>query len=182
MNSIIKDFQENYNNFYNEVIISKNKVSVEYFTEVFNKFTKEYSQYLSVITQKTYINMAQLLIISPNGDMESYYRKVLKYLQHDNYEVKLINDRKINVDYFDGVLQYNDIYGQKILRFKIGDITVDFSILTRKVDEKEKSYINDSTATKNVGKYVVDTEYKIDIQFKCQKYSEKLFNNIMSNF
>jgi len=182
MDSIIKDLQLNYNNIHNKVIISKSNTSIEYFTEVFNKFTKQFSNNLSIITNKIYINNDELLIISPNGDMESYHRKVLKYLKHNNFDVKLVNDRKINVDFFDGILNYNDIYGQKILRFTFDNIVIDFLILTRKVDEKEKSYNNESIASKNIGKYVVKTEYKIDIHFKCHKYNEKSFNDIMNFF
>lgn len=165
INSIteLKKNYQNSNNFYEVCILKQNNggpINEQYFQEKLKKIIKYNWNDVKIIDNKKYIKNDLILSINTLGEMKCRRRIMLKYKNIDKFRINLYNEKKINSDNFSGSNQYDKIYKQKKIVFRLNDFMV---ILTIKINEqnKEKSTI-----------------YEMKIVFKSkedEKYLEEIF-------
>ena len=150
----ITNLKQNYQNKSNIYEIEYLNLEEKYFLDTLQKIIKSGNKDVKIIDDKEYINNGMILNIDNNGNMKCIGRRMLKYKYIDTVKINLYNDSKINVDNFPGSDEYQDLYKQKRMIFKINNIDLILTIKTRK---------NPKATKKDEEKTI--TSYEIRIKF-----------------
>lgn len=170
---LYKDYYCKYANLNNyfmlEVFINKT-----FFFESLDKCSKKYGSNFKSETCKKYIYSKKLidsfLEININSEIKCFNRKTLNYKKTNNYKLSIINDRINNINYFHGLVNYNDIILEKKIIFNVQipnikyTITIEFLICTKNIFFNKKE--------------IIETKYKIKIYLPFRNFSYLPFSKI----